>query len=487
MNEEILKLQPEKVWYYFKKILEIPRPSKKEEKIAAYLIEFGKEHQLETIQDETGNILIRKPATKGYEDLKTTCLQSHLDIVAEKNADKDFNFETDPIESFIENGWVKAKGTTLGADDGIGIATQLAILESDKIEHGPIECLFTIEEETGLTGAFGLKPGFLKSDILLNLDSEDEGELFIGCAGGRDTLAEIPYLKEPMPSDVVAYIINVSGLIGGHSGDDIQKGRGNAVKILNRLLWNTSIIHDIRISKIEAGKLRNAIAREGHAIVTVPKRYSYELVKYTEGFEKSIREEYKITEPNLKVIISETNIPEFGIDQTTQKNLLNALYACPHGVIAWSREIPNFVETSTNLASIITQENTLKITTSQRSSVESAKKNVCDMVAATFSLASAKITQPDGYPGWTPDPESEIVRITQESYKNLFNEDPKVLAVHAGLECGLIGDKYPDMDMISYGPTIKGAHSPDERLEIHTVEKFWKLTLDVLKKIPKKD
>lgn len=487
MNEELLKLQPGNVWHYFREILEIPRPSKKEEKIAAYLLEFGKKHQLETIQDETGNILIRKPATKGFEDRKTTCLQSHIDMVGEKNSDKAFNFETDPIESFIEDGWVKAKGTTLGADDGIGIAAQLAILESNDIEHGPLECLFTVDEETGLTGAFGLKPDLLKSEILLNLDSEDEGELFIGCAGGRDTVVEIPYLKEDTPSDLVAYLINVSGLVGGHSGDDIQKGRGNAVKILNRLLWNAANLFQIRISKIEAGKLRNAIAREGYAIVTVPKKHSYELVKYTEEFEKKVKKEYKITESKLKIAIIETKIPEFLIDKTTQKNLLNAIYACPHGVIAWSQEIPNFVETSTNLASLSMLDNVLKITTSQRSSVESAKKDICDMVAATFRLASAKITQPDGYPGWTPNPDSEIVRITEESYKKLFNEDPKVLAIHAGLECGLIGDKYPGMDMISFGPTIKGAHSPDERLDIHTVEKFWELTLDVLKKIPKKD
>ncbi len=486
MSQDILALQPERIWYYFAEILKIPRPSKKEEKIAAYLLDFGEKHDLETLRDETGNILIRKLATKGYEDRKMVCLQSHIDMVGEKNANKKFDFENDPIEAYVEDGWVKAKGTTLGADDGIGIAAQLAILESDAIEHGPIECLFTVDEETGLTGAFGLEPGFLKSEILLNLDSEDEGQLFIGCAGGKDTSIEIPYLKESVPADMSSFIIKVSGLKGGHSGDDIEKGLGNANKILNRLLWNTSKDYGLRISKFDAGNLRNAIAREGHAIVAVPVDYGKDLVEYVTGYNKTLRAEFKVTEPDLKIEISPASQPAFLIDKKTQSNLLNALYACPHGVIAWSMDIPDFVETSTNLASVKTESIVFKITTSQRSSVESAKKDVGDMVAATFALTGAKIVSSDGYPGWTPNPGSEIVAITEASYKELFKEDPEVLAVHAGLECGLIGDKYPQMDMISYGPEIKGAHSPDERLQIESTQRFWKLTLDVLKKIPKK-
>ncbi len=486
MNEKLLKLKPERIWYYFTEILKIPRPSKHEEKIARYICDFGEKHNLETLKDKTGNILIRKPASKGMENRKMVCLQSHIDMVCEKNSDVKFDFYNDAIKAYIDGKWVKAKGTTLGADDGIGVSAQLAILESDNIQHGPIECLFTIDEESGLTGAFGLETGFLKSKILLNLDSEDEGELFIGCAGGIDTVINISYSKEKVPKDHSAFVISVLGLQGGHSGDDIQKGRGNANKILNRMLWNAARNLDLSISKYDGGKLRNAIAREASAIVTVPEKNKQKLIDYVKEFDKIVREEYKINEPKLKAQVSETSQPVFLINKTTQDNLLNTIYACPHGVIAWSAEIPNFVETSTNLASVKTSENEIEITTSQRSSVESAKKDVCDMVSATFELAGAKIKQSGGYPGWTPDPNSKIVEITADSYRKLFEQEPKVLAVHAGLECGLIDDKYPGMDMISYGPTIKGAHSPDERLEIETVQKFWDLTLDVLKKIPEK-
>lgn len=486
MNEHLSNLKPERIWHYFKEILEIPRPSKQEEKISAYIQEFGKKNNLETLIDETGNILIRKPASTGFERLKTICLQSHIDMVCEKNSGTDFDFSTDTIRTKIEDNWVTAEGTTLGADDGIGIATQLAILESKTIEHGPLECLFTVDEETGLTGAFGLKSGFLKSDILLNLDSEDDGELFIGCAGGVDTVVEIPYLKEEAPKDMASYLISVNGLKGGHSGDDIYKGRGNANKILNRILWDCSNQFQLRLSKFDGGKLRNAIARESYAIVCIPERFQESMEEYLVGFKKNIKNELYITDPGVNIEFSATKLPGFLIDNTTQKNLLNALYACPHGVFAMSQDIPGFVETSTNLAAVKTRENSFHITTSQRSSVESAKINIRNMVAATFRLIGAKITHSDGYPGWTPNPDSEIVKITEDLYKHLFNETPKVLAVHAGLECGLIGDKYPEMDMISYGPTIKGAHSPDEKIDIHTVEKFWDLTLEVLKKIPVK-
>lgn len=487
MSEEIKNLQPQRIWYYFSEILKIPRPSKKEEKIAEYIVKFGNDHGLETIRDEIGNILIRKAATSGFENKKSVCLQSHIDMVCEKNAGTVINFDTDPINAYIDGDWIKAKGTTLGADDGIGIAAQLALLEANDIEHGPIECLFTIDEETGLTGAFGLKPGFLKSNILLNLDSEDEGQLFIGCAGGKDTVIEIPYLKEEVPENSSPFKVSVSGLTGGHSGDDIQKGFGNANKILNRLLWNAANDFDIRISKLDIGNLRNAIAREGFATITVPDSKSSAFAEYVVSFNDTVRNELRVTEPNLKIEASPTEMPAFVMDITTQKNLLNALYACPHGVIAWSFEIPNFVETSTNLASVKTKEGNITVTTSQRSSVESAKKDIADMVAATFRLTGGVITQSAGYPGWKPNPDSEIVAITERSYKNLFNEQPRVLAVHAGLECGLIGDKYPEMDMISYGPEIKGAHSPDERLSIRSTQRFWELTLDVLKNIPEKD
>ncbi|MBE9481366.1 MAG: aminoacyl-histidine dipeptidase, partial [Bacteroidetes bacterium] len=426
----------------------------------------------------------QKPASKGKENVKSIVLQSHIDMVCEKNSDIVHDFDRDPIQAWIDGEWVKAKGTTLGADDGIGIAAQLAILESNDIEHGPVECLFTIDEETGLTGAFGLKSDLLKSNILLNLDSEDEGELFIGCAGGKDTLANLYFSKENVPDNITAFKITVGGLKGGHSGDDIQKGLGNANKILNRLLWNATNRYGMRLSVFDGGNLRNAIAREAYAIVTVPAKSQNKFIKYVEDFEKTIQKEYKITEPDLKVKAYSTQTPEFLIDITSQNKLLNAVYACPHGVITWSAEIPNFVETSTNLASVKTLKDEFLITTSQRSSVESAKKDICDMVASVFKLAGAKVKHTDGYPGWKPNPDSEIVDITEDSYKKLFNQQPKVRAIHAGLECGLIGHTYPKMDMISFGPTLRGVHSPDERLDIETTKKFWDLLIDVLKNIP---
>jgi dipeptidase D len=484
MNEELLKLEPQKVWKYFKEILEIPRPSKKEEKIIKYLKDFGKSHGLETLMDDVNNVLIRKPATPGMENRKTVILQSHIDMVCEKNSDVDHDFENDPIEAYIENGWVKAKGTTLGADDGIGVAAALAILDADDIEHGPLEALFTVDEETGLSGAFGLKPGFLKGKILLNLDSEDEGQLFIGCAGGQDTQAWLPYDKEPTPEGHKAFNVKIFGLTGGHSGDDINKNRGNANKILNRFLWENLKGLDIKLHLFDGGNLRNAIAREAFATILIPEGKEKELQNQVSRFLSTMKAEFHKTEPNLNFTVEETEMPEYIVDEESTFELLNAVYACPHGVIAMSQDIEDFVETSTNLASVKFQDDEILITTSQRSSVESRKQDVTNMVVSVFNLAGGRTETGDGYPGWTPNPDSEIVEITSKLYTKLFNEQPEVLAIHAGLECGLIGDKYPGMDMISYGPTIKGAHSPDERLEIESVQKFWYLTLEILKNIP---
>jgi dipeptidase D len=484
MNEHLLSLEPKPVWAYFKEILEIPRPSKKEEKIIKYLLEFGKKHNLETLQDEVGNVLIRKPATPGMENKKPVILQSHIDMVCEKNSNKVHDFEKDPIETHIKDGWVYANGTTLGADDGIGVAAQLAILAAEDIPHGPIECLFTVDEETGLTGAFGLKPGFLKGKILLNLDSEDEGQLFIGCAGGQDTLAWLPYDLEIAPDGHKAYKLMISGLKGGHSGDDINKGLGNANKLLNRFLWTYKDSYHIKLNTFDGGNLRNAIAREAFAIVLVPEGSAAAFEKEVPAFEKIIQAEFHVTEPNMRFTVEPANLPETVVDDDTFRELTNAIYACPHGVLAMSQEIENFVETSTNLASVKFEEDEILITTSQRSSVESEKQDATNMVTSVFRLAGARTETSDGYPGWTPNPNSAIVEITEKSYKNLFKTEPEVLAIHAGLECGLIGDKYPGMDMISFGPTIKGAHSPDERIEIESVQKFWDLTLDVLKNIP---
>jgi dipeptidase D len=485
MNEVLLDLQPKTVWKYFQEITMIPRPSKKEERIVNYLIEFAKSFNLRFEQDEVGNVLICKSATPGYENKKTVVLQSHVDMVCEKNSDKIHDFDNDPIQVQIVDGWVKAKGTTLGADDGIGVAAQLAILAADNIEHGPIECLFTIDEETGLTGAFGLDSNFMKGRILLNLDSEDEGELFIGCAGGKDTVIKIPYKFEPAPLNHSAFTVRISGLKGGHSGDDIHKGLGNANKIINRILWKASKLFNLRLFAIEGGNLRNAIAREAFSKVLVPSDKIADFESFIYRSAEAIKIEYNITEPLLQI-----NLEKFTEDvnqvvvKDDQQKLFNSLYACPHGVISWSQSIPGFVETSTNLASVRMESDHFLITTSQRSSVESAKEDVANMVMACFDLTGAEIKQSNGYPGWAPNPESAIREITVNSYNRLFNQEPLVKAIHAGLECGLIGDKYPGMDMISYGPTIKGAHSPDERIQVETVQKFWDLTLDILKNIP---
>lgn len=484
--KELENLQPTEVWKYFSEILEIPRPSKKEEKIIEYLLNFAQEQKLEALKDDAGNVLIRKPATKGMEDRASVILQSHVDMVCEKNSDVEHDFDADPINAFIDGEWVTAKGTTLGADDGIGIAAQLAILASTTIKHGPIECLFTVDEETGLTGAFELKPNFFKSQILLNLDSEDEGELFIGCAGGIDTVITFAFETEKVPSDFEAFQIAVTGLKGGHSGDDIDKGLGNSIKIINRFLWKGTNKYDLRISSIDGGNLRNAIPREAFATFVMHKDDVKSMKEMFEGFHDDVISEYQAVEPKLSIKLKPAEMPQWVIDEPTQYDLLNALYACPHGVIAMSKQISGLVETSTNLAAIkIIQDNQILVTTSQRSSIDSSRADIANMVESVFRLANANVVHTGGYPGWAPNTNSEILNITKKSYKNLFSVEPIVRAIHAGLECGLFLEKYPTLDMISFGPTIKGAHSPDERINIETTDKFWKLLLDVLENIPK--
>ena len=486
MNTKVEQLNPNRVFHFFAEICKIPHPSKKEAQLASYLLAFARERNLVSALDEIGNVLIKKPAFKGYEHLIPVVLQSHIDMVCEKNSDTLHNFDTDPIIPYVDGDWVKAKGTTLGADDGIGIATQLAILDARDIPHGPIECLFTIDEETGLTGAFGIKPGFLEGKILLNLDSEDEGQIFIGCAGGRDTIANLTYRTEVAPKGVTAFKISVGGLKGGHSGDDINKGLGNAVKILNRLLWQILKRFSIQLSDIKAGNLRNAIAREGWAIITLQSEYSAALFEFIDAFQSMIVDELRFTDPGIFVTVENAATPSMIINNSDFINLINVLYACPHGVIAMSPEIASFVETSTNLASVQLKPEYFEITTSQRSSVESAKQNIVDMVESVFLLSGANVFHSDGYPGWAPNPASPVLTIAVKVYNELFDSNPEVLAIHAGLECGLIGEKYPEMDMISFGPTIKGAHSPDERLHIQSVSKFWIFTLELLKRIPSK-
>lgn len=480
-------IEPKDIWMYFEEILTIPRPSKKETAIIKYLQDFAAKHNLAVKTDEAGNVLISKPAYPGYENLQSVVLQSHMDMVCEKNSDVTHNFNTDPIEAYIDGEWIKAKGTTLGADDGIGIAAQLALLASKEIKHGPLECLFTVDEETGLTGAFEMKEGFFNSKILLNLDSEDEGELFIGCAGGMDTVATFGYDSEKVPTDSVALKVTVKGLTGGHSGDDIDKNRGNSIKIINRFLWKGTHKYDLRLSQLDGGNLRNAIPREAFAVITVHKDDKAEMIKEFEKLREDIYSEIKDVEPNLTIVFENAELPAFVIDEPTHYDLLNSLYACPHGVIAMSRQLKGLVETSTNLASVkFIQDNQILVTTSQRSSVDSAKIDISNMVESVFRLANANIQHSDGYPGWAPNTNSKILQITKDSYTKLFGVEPIVRAIHAGLECGLFLEKYPQLDMISFGPTIRGAHSPDERLSIPTTQKFWNLLLDVLVNIPKK-
>jgi dipeptidase D len=407
-------------------------------------------------------------------------------MVGEKHAEVKHDFSKDPIDAFVEDGWVKARGTTLGADDSIGIAASLAILASHSIEHGPLECLFTVDEESGMTGALGLQPGFLKGNILLNLDSEDEGEIFIGCAGGTDTVATFRYKSVRAKRNWIAFRVRVGGLQGGHSGDEIHKGFGNSIKILNRFLWNADQRFKIRLAFIFGGKARNAIPRESEAVILAPAG-SLELIRvYFESFVQIVKSELKMVEPDFSMTIEEQGIPEFAMRRKFQRRLFNALYACPHGVITMSQAIPGLVETSTNLASIRQSgEETLEIVSSQRSSVESAKQDIADRMGSLFTLMGASIKHSGGYPGWKPDTSSEILKISEQVYQRLFKKEPDVKAIHAGLECGLFLQKYPDLDMISFGPTIKGAHTPDERIRIDTVDKFWLFLVEMLKQAPK--
>ena len=480
-------LKPQGVFHYFAEICKVPRPSKKEEKIIAYLQAFGKKHNLETLTDEVGNVLIKKPATPGMENRKTIVLQSHVDMVCEKNNDVQHDFLNDPIETEIDGEWLKAKGTTLGADNGIGVATELAILADDTIAHGPLECLFTIDEETGLTGAFALKEGFMNGDILLNLDSEDESELFIGCAGGIDTVAQFAYQEVDVPAGYFCCKVQVKGLKGGHSGGDIHLGRGNANKILNRFLSQTLKKYDMYLCEIDGGNLRNAIAREAHAVIALPEADKHAVRADLNIFAAEVQAEYNVTDPDLQLLMESEAPRAKAIDKDTTKRLLQAIYAVPHGVYAMSQDIPGLVETSTNMASVkMKPGNIIRIETSQRSSTASSKRDMNTMVRTVFEMAGAEVSSGEGYPGWKPNPHSEILEIATASYKRLFGVDAKVKAIHAGLECGLFLDKYPTLDMISFGPTLQGVHSPDERMLIPTVQKFWDHLLDILKNAPVK-
>ena len=481
-----MDLKPASVFHYFAEVCKVPRPSKKEEKIRAYLLDFAKEHRLEVKTDEAGNVLIKKPATPGMENLKTVILQSHIDMVCEKNGDVEHDFLNDPIETYIDGEWMKAKGTTLGADNGIGIATQLAVLAADDLQHGPLECLFTVDEETGLTGAFALKEGFMDGDILINLDSEDEGELFIGCAGGANTTAEFAYEWVDAPQNYFYFSVTIKGLTGGHSGDDINKNRANANKLLNRFLTLLQDKYDFYLCQIDGGNLHNAIPREARAICAVPMKDKENVRIDMNVFTAEIENEFSVTEPNLRTELFSDDVREKAIDQATVKNLLKSVYAVHNGVYAWSQDMEGLVETSSNLASIKMVDDKIKIVTSQRSSILSSRKDMSEMIRSAFELGGAVCTTGDGYPGWKPNPSSPILKVAVESYQRLFGVEPKVKAIHAGLECGLFLEKYPHLDMFSTGPTLRGVHSPDERMLIPTVDKFWKHLLDVLVHVPMK-
>ena len=479
---EIASLEPRLVWEQFDAITRVPRPSKKEEKIREYLVRFAADHGIECHTDKIGNVVMRKPATPGYEQRSKVILQSHMDMVCEKNSGVEFDFSRDAIRTRIEGEWVRAEGTTLGADDGIGMAAARAVLIDPEAEHGPLEALFTVDEETGLTGAFELGEGMLTGKYLINLDSEDEGEIFIGCAGGIDTIATFRYTTEAAPKNYSFFRVDVSDLAGGHSGDDIDKGRVNSNKTVARLLWDGMQSYELRLSYFDGGNLRNAIPREAYAIFGVPTRLRDEFRKRYELFAADLHAEFRLCEPNFRITLNEMPAVDHVIDEKTQFGLVYSLVGVPNGVIAMSMALPGLVETSTNLASVKFVDGAkIVVTSSQRSSVESAKTYVMQMVESVFALAGADVAHSDGYPGWAPDPSSRLLEVSVASYRRLFGREPKVRAIHAGLECGLFLEKYPELEMVSFGPTLRGVHSPDERLEIATVAKFWAHLNDILR------
>jgi dipeptidase D len=482
----IKNLEPRPLWNYFYEITQIPRPSKKESRIIRYMQEFGERHNLETIVDSTGNVIIRKPATKGMENRKGIVFQTHLDMVPQKNSDKQHDFENDPIEALIDGEWVKANGTTLGSDNGIGVAATMAVLASKDISHGPVEALFTVDEETGMSGVFGLRPGVLKGDILLNLDSEDEGELCVGCAGGIDVSARKDYKPEPPAKNMVAYKLTLKGLKGGHSGVDIALGRANSNKLLFRFLLMAESEFSARIAHAGGGDLRNAIPRESGAMIVVDADKSTDFELFVKDYERIFRAEFSDTEPDLTFTAQAAELPENIIPAADQYEIIRAVCVCPNEVIRMSQAVKGLVETSNNLAIVKCRDGRFEVHCLTRSSVDSAKEAAAKMIAATFQLINADVNLTGGYPGWKPNMDSAILKTMTTVYKKLFEKEATVKAIHAGLECGLIGGVYPNLDMISFGPTIKYPHSPDEKVHIPSVVKFWDYIVETLKNIPAK-
>ena len=479
-----MELKPKAVFDYFAQINKVPRPSKHEEKMIEFLRQFAQDEGLAFKTDECGNVLISRPACPGLESKPTVVLQAHMDMVCEKTSDCQIDFMNDPIQSYIDGEWMRAKGTTLGADDGIGIAMAMAVLTDKDLKLGPIECLFTRDEETGLTGAEALESGFMTGKYLINLDSEDEGEIFIGCAGGVNTEIDFDYFNQEIPEGSVALRVVIDKLVGGHSGDDINKNRANANKLLARFLHHEFNKFDLNLISIDGGNLHNAIPRHAEAVIAVPDDIKHEVRADFNIFAANVQNEYHRTEPTAEFTMESVEMPETCIDDITAYNLIEALHACHHGVYEWSQDIPNFVETSSNLASIkMPEEGKIKIVTSQRSSTQSQLECMSSVIAATFTLAGADVTIHEGYPGWKPNPDSEILRLAVDKYVGLFGKQPKVRAIHAGLECGLFSEKYQGLDMISVGPTLRGVHSPDERLEIATVDLVWRHLAAILEGI----
>lgn len=485
MNKNELK--PSCVFEHFARINEIPRPSKHEEKIIEYLKDFGYKRNLETIADKTGNVIIRKKASKGYENRKTLILQSHMDMVCEKLVDVDIDFENDPIETYVDGEWLKAKGTTLGADDGIGCAMQLAVLDDDSLEHGPIECVFTRDEETGLTGAQGMESGFMTGDLLINLDSEDEGQFFISCAGGLTTDAVFRFEKETAPAGYFFMRLSLQGLNGGHSGDDINKKYANGIKLLTRFIYSIQEKYDVRLASFNSGRMHNAIPRDGVVVFAVPSEVKENVRIELNMFAKDVEDEFHITEKSIRFNLESTG-EEPVIQNSVSRKFIQALQAVDNGVFAMCQDeaLAWMVETSSNVASVTTSDGTITIVASQRSNVMSNLRNMGNTVKAVFQLAGAEISQGDGYPAWKMNPDSALTGIVVDTYRKLFGKEPKVIGIHAGLECGLFSEKYPNLDMVSMGPTLRGVHSPDERLLIPTVQMVWDHLLEIMKNIPEK-
>lgn len=485
MSQDIRNLEPLPLWNHFADLNAVPRPSKKEERVIAFMKKFGEDLGLETIVDEVGNVIIKKQATSGMENRKTIVLQSHLDMVHQKNNDTDFDFDTQGIDMYVDGDWVRAKGTTLGADNGIGVATIMAVLASTEMQHPAIEALFTIDEETGMTGAMGLKGGLLKGEILLNLDTEEDDEIDIGCAGGVDVTAKATYEEEETPDGSVGYRITVKGLKGGHSGMDIHKGLGNANKIMNRLLFNGFDSFGLQIATINGGSLRNAIPRESVAEVIIAKMYDESFVFDMLPLVNEIKAELATTEPNLEILFEKLDtMPTKVVPPAAQYYLVRSLYTAHNGVYRMSADFDDLVETSNNIAKVTVSGGSIQIQCLTRSSVETSKFDLANSLRAAFELMGCEVEFSGSYPGWTPNPNSSILKVLDELYEKQNGKKANVVACHAGLECGILGTNYPDMEMISFGPTIRGAHSPEERVSISSVQKYWKFFEEILKNIP---